>query len=144
MKKETPRYIRNKTLDNPFHKDGSPTLVTSIVATLLNNEPLTKEKILSKIDERHAGKTRGYLSNHFSELSKLGIFKFTKRGGTWTQGINYHEYISYIFMEMLKHDAKAVSSLQYRLMPKRDEQSLDFITSPKEDVFNKPNPYLDD
>jgi len=144
MSNEPKQYIRSKTLDSPFHKDGSPTLVTSIVATLLNNEPLTKERILSKVGEEHAGRTRGYLSNHFSELAKLGIFKFTKRGGTWRQGINYKDYIGYVFTQILQQDQQAVDSLQYRLMPKKDEQSLDFITSPKEDIFKKPNPYLDD
>jgi len=134
---------RSKTLSKPFHKNGSPTLVTSIVATLLHDIPLTKEQLLGKIGEEYTGKTRGYLSNHFSELSKLGILKFTKRGGTWTQGINYQDYMGFVFMEMLKHDGEAVDSLQYRLMPKRDEQSVDFIVSPKEDVFTKPNPYLE-
>jgi len=144
MKKQKPNYIRSKALDNPFKEDGSPTLVTSIVATLLSDKPLTKEQLLGKIGEEHTGKTRGYLSNHFSELAKLGILKFIKRGGTWVRGINYMDYIGYVFLEILKQDQQAVDSLAYRLLPKREEQSLDFIVSPKEDVFKKPNPYLDD
>ena len=55
----------------PFKKDGSPTLVTSILATLLHNIPLTKEEILAKLGAEHSGKSRGYLSNHFAELRNL-------------------------------------------------------------------------
>jgi len=138
-----PTFLENsKSLRSPFDKNGRPTLVTSILATLLPNKPLLKETILGKIGEQHTGKTRGYLSNHFAELSKLGIIKFTKRDRTWSQGIRYHEYMGFIFMTMVTNDEQAVTSLQYRLMPKRDEQSVDFITSPDEDIFAKPNPYL--
>ena len=47
-------------------------------------------------------------------------------------------------MCMVQDDDKAVSSLQYRLMPKKEVQSVDFITSPDENIFSKPNPFLDD
>jgi len=140
-----PKFIEgSKTLLNPFEKDGSPSLVTSILATLLPNIPLKKETLLGKISEHHAGRTRGYLSNHFSELSKLGILKFTKRDKTWRQGINYQEYMGFVFMRLVNNDEHAVASLKYRLMPKKSEQSMDFISSPTDDVFDQPNQYLDD
>lgn len=140
----TPRFTTaSKTLSKPFEDNGCPTLVTSILATLLPNKPLKKEVLLGKIGEEHTGKTRGYLSNHFSELSKQGIIKFIKRDGTWTQGENYNDYMGFVFMTLVKISPQAVDSLQYRLMPKKDAQSVDFITSPEEDIFSKPNPYLD-
>jgi len=140
-----PKFIEeNKTLRQPFYPDGTPTLITSILATLLPDEPLKKEALLGKIDEQHAGKTRGYLSNHFSELSRLDIIKFTKRFGTWSQGSKYKEYMSFVFATMVFGDPKAAASLQYHLMPKKDEQSVDFIVSPDEDIFSQPNAYLED
>jgi len=136
--------VDSKVLFVPFDKAGNPTLVTSIVATLLSNKPLKKEEILGKISEKHLNKTRGYLSNHFSELSKSGILKFSKLGCTWRQGENYQEYMGFIFMKLLDNDAKAVNSLQYKLMPTRDAQSVDFILSPEDNLFDQPNPYLDE
>ena len=142
-----PTFIKgSKNLSTPFNKDGSPKLTTSILATLLPNKPLTKEGLLSKIDEKHLGKTRGYLSNVFSDLSKAGIIKFDKRVAfrTWEQGENYQLYMGFIFMELLQFEPDSTDSLQYKLMPKQAEQSMDFIMSPKEDIFSKPNPLLED
>jgi len=139
----TPKFIEgSKTLRQPFDKAGKPTLVTSVVSTLLPNLPLQKEAMLAKVGEQYTGKSRGFMSNHFSELSKCGIIKFKKRDRTWSQGENYQQYMGYVFMELLRVTPEAVDSLQYRLMPKRDAQSVDFITSPTEDIFSKPNPYL--
>ena len=134
----------NKALIEPFDRKGEPTLVTSILATLIPNKPLSKERILGSIDEKHTGKSRGYLSNHFSALSKSGILQFIKRDGTWTQGINFNEYMGYVFMELIQRDGNAAESFQYRLLPKHDSQAVDFIKKPTEDIFNQPNPYLDD
>jgi len=141
-----PKFIEEKEyelLTQPFDKAGKPTIVTSILATLLSNEPLKKEIIFCKIGPQHTGNSRGYMSNHFSKLSKLGIIKFEKLNRTWRPGIRYKEYVGFIFMEMIKYNEQAVESLKYKLMPKRDEQSVDFITSPTEDIFSKPNPFLD-
>lgn len=142
-----PKFIEgSKGLSTPFNKDGSPKLMTSILATLLPNIPLTKEGLLSKIDPKHQGKSRGYLSNVFSELSKAGIIKFDKRVAfrTWEQGENFQLYLGFVFMELIKLQPESADSLQYKLMPKKDEQSMDFIMSPKEDIFSKPNPLLED
>ena len=132
-------------LEQPFNKTGHPTITTSILATLLPNKPLKKEQLLTKIGKEHTGKSLGYLSNIFSALSKSGVLSFDKRScsRTWSQGENYKEYMGYIFMIMLQLDPKAVDSLQYRLMPPKDSQAIDFISSPDEDIFNKPNPYLE-
>ena len=138
-----PKFIEgSKTLRKPFDEAGEPTLITSVLATLLPNEPLQKEAMLAKIGEQHTGKSRGYLSNHFTELSKSGIIKFRKIDRTWSQGENYLMYMGFVFMEMIEGNEQAVDSLKYKLMPKRDAQSIDFMTSPEEDIFSKPNPYL--
>jgi len=142
-----PKFIEeSKALQAPFDKNGTPTLATSILATLLPNKPLTKETLLAKIDEKHTGKSRGYLSNIFSELSKAGIIKFDKRVQfrTWEQGENYQQYMGYIFMELVKLEPASLDSLQFKLMPKKKEQSMDFIMSPKEDIFSQPNPLLEE
>lgn len=140
-----PKFIEgNKVLCAPFDIKGGPSLLTSILATLLEGNPLKKEDMLSRVGERHSGKSRGYLSNHFSALSKSGIIKFVKRNTSWTQGINYQEYMGFVFMKLIQNDEQAVTSLKYRLMPKKDDQSVDFITAPEEDIFSQPNPYLPD
>lgn len=140
-----PKFIEgSKTLTKPFDKAGEPTLVTSVIATLLPNIPLQKEAMLGKVGEKYTGKSRGFMSNHFAELSKSNILKFKKRDRTWEQGENYQQYMGYIFMEMIAENEQAVDSLKYKLMPKRDAQSVDFITSPTEDIFSKPNQFLDE
>lgn len=142
-----PKYIsKSKLLSSPINEDGSPKIVASIVATLLSNKPLRKEEILRKIGDKHTGKTKGYLSNYFAELKRLNILDYDKRvcSRTWKQGANYMIYMGFLFMEVLKNNPKAVDSLQYTLMPKNEEQSIDFITCPKDDIFNSPNPFLDD
>lgn len=144
MEDKTKIVEGKKTLENPFNKDGSPTLVTSILATLLPNIPLSKEALLGRIGEQHTGKTRGYLSNHFSELSKQKIIRFIKRDGTWTQGEGYQTYMGFVFMEMIRINQQAIDGLKYRLMPKRDMQSVDFITSPQEDIFSRPNQFIEE
>lgn len=144
MEDKTKIVEGNKTLGSPFNKDGSPTLVTSILATLLPNIPLSKEALLGRIGEQHTGKTRGYLSNHFSELSKQKILRFIKRDGTWTQGEQYQTYMGFVFMEMIRINQQAIDGLQYRLLPKKGIQSVDFITSPQEDIFSKPNQFVEE
>lgn len=140
-----PKFIEgSKTLTKPFDKAGEPTLVTSVIATLLPNIPLQKEAMLGKVGEKHTGKSRGFMSNHFAELSKSNILRFKKRDRTWVQGENYQQYMGYIFMEMIQQTEEAVESLKYKLMPKHDAQSLDFITGPTVDIFSKPNQFLDD
>ena len=139
-----PKFITsNKTLMEPFNKNGEPTLVTSLLATLLSGIPLTKKEMLTKINDELAKKTRGYLSNHFAYLSKSGIIEYRGDDKNWAQGENYREYMGYIFFKIIDNNEDAKDSFKYRLMPKREEQSMDFITSPKEDIFSKPNPYLD-
>lgn len=139
-----PKFIEGKkTLIHPFEKNGTPTLPTSILATLLHNKPLTRDKILSTLGEEHTGRSRGYLSNYFNDLSKSGIIQYSKNEKVWRQGVNYNEYMGFVFMELLNLDEQAVSSFQYRLLPKHDSQAVDFIRSPEEDIFNQPNPYLD-
>ena len=142
-----PEFIqKSKTLKSPFRENGEPTLVTSLVSTLLPDIPLDKKTMLAKIGEEFAEKakrSRGYLSNHFAELSKSGIIKYREDTKNWRQGENYREYMGYIFFKILEMESTAMDSFAYRLMPKKDEQSVDFITSPEEDIFNKPNPYLD-
>jgi len=139
-----PNFIEGNTLlANPFQRDGRPTLTTSILATLLHNEPLTKETILGKIGQQHTGKSRGYLCNHFATLSKLEIIEFKKRDKTWSQGKRFKEYMGFVFAELVFQDKEAINSMRYHLMPKKGEQSVDFITCPTEDIFSQPNPYLD-
>jgi len=137
-----PQWILNKP---PFDKNGRPNIVTSILATLLQGIPLTKEEILTKIDSKHTGRSRGYLSNYFAELKKLEILNFDKRVAfrKWSQGKNYQAYLGFVFMELIKLEDKAVASLQYKLLPKKKENSLDFIMSPTEDIFKQPNQFLD-
>jgi len=138
--------ITKRVLEKPpFDKKGEPNIATSILATLLHNKPLTKEAILTKIHGKHEGKSKGYLSNIFSELSKLNIIVFDKRVAfrTWSQGKAFESYMGFVFMELLKIEDNAIDSLRYKLLPKKKEQSLDFIHSPKEDIFNQPNPFLE-
>jgi len=47
-------------------------------------------------------------------------------------------------MELMKLEEKAVESLQYKLLPRQKEKSLDFIMSPTEDIFQQPNQFLDE
>ena len=136
-------FKESKILSKPFNKDGEPILTTSIVATLFEGTPLTREQILTKLKINHAGKSRGFLSNHFSELSKCGIIKFSKSDLALRAGQNFHSYLNFIFLNLLNTDKKVEASLVYRMLPKKNAQSVDFILSPEEDVFSKPNPYLD-
>ena len=145
--RQLPTFINeDKVLSKPFDKNGNPNIVLSVLATLLQGKPLRKEELLGKIGEKHLGKSDGYLSNVFSALRKLEVLQFDKRVNQrkWAQGKNYKEYMGFIFMSIVDSDPKAAMSLAYRLMPKKEEQSLDFITSPEEDIFNRPNPYLED
>lgn len=136
-------FKESKILSKPFNKDGEPILTTSIVATLFEGRPLTREQILTKLNINHAGKSKGFLSNHFAELSKCGIIRFSKSDLALRPGENYRRYLNYVFIQLLNIDKKVANNLTYRMLPKKDAQSVDFILSPEEDVFNKPNPYLE-
>ena len=141
-----PTFIKdNSILSKPFDKQGEPTILLAILATLLLNKPLKKEELLSKMGEKHLGKTDGYLSKHFAALRKYEIINFDKRYNhrKWSQGDRYQEYMGFILMYFIENDTKAVESMQYHLTPKTKENSLDFIKSPTDDIFNRPNPYLE-
>lgn len=136
-------YKESKILSKPFTEGGEPILTTSIVATLIDGKPLSRRVILTKLGYDLTNKSEGYLSNHFAELSKCGIIKFSKSELALQKGDNFQKYLSYIFLTLLKADKSIVNSLKHKMLPKKNSQSLDFITSPDDDVFNKPNPYLD-
>jgi len=143
---KVPTFINeDKLLSTPF-KSKSGTILLAILAIMLKNKPLKKEELLGKIGVKHQGKTDGYLSNVFSTLRKLEILSFDKRANfrTWTQGARYEEYMGFILMSMMENESKVAESIQYRLMPKKEEQSVDFISSPTDDIFDEPNPYLED
>ena len=145
--KNIPKFIEgSKVLISPLDGKGNPTVISSILATLLNNKPLTKLEILSKVELDYADKTKGFLSNHFAELRRTKILDFDSRVccRKWSQGENYQLYLGYVFMEILQKDESAIDSLAYRLMPKEKEQSMDFIKGPEEDIFSQPNSFLED
>lgn len=143
MKETFKDYKESKILSKPFTEGGEPIITTSIVATLIDGKPLSRRVILTKLGHDLTNKSEGYLSNHFSELSKCGIIRFSKSDLALRQGDNFQKYLNYIFLSLLKADKKIVDSLKHKMLPKKDSQSVDFITSPAEDVFSKPNPYLD-
>lgn len=143
MKETFKDYKESKILSKPFNEKGEPKLTTSIVATLIDGKPLTRKLILTKLGYDITGKSDGYLANFFSELSKCGIICFSKSELALKQGENFQRYLNFIFISLLKADKKIVDGLKYRMLPKKDSQSLDFITSPTEDIFSKPNPYLE-
>ena len=136
-------YKDSKMLSSPFDKKGEPTLTTSIVATLMLDKPLTKKNILTKLGYSLEGKSDGYLANHFAELSRCGIITFSKSELVLKRGINFQKYVNFIFLNLLKIDKAVSESLRYKLLPKNTSKAVDFINSPDDDVFSKPNPYLE-
>ncbi len=136
-------YKESKILSKPFTEGGEPILTTSIVATLIDGKPLSRRLILTKLGYDLTDKSDGYLSNHFAELSKCGIISFSKSDLVLRQGENFNKYLNYVFLYLLRSDKKIVDSLKHKMLPKKDSKVVDFITSPDDDVFNKPNPYLD-
>ncbi len=137
-------FKEHKVLGKPFNKDGGPSLTTSIVATLLPNKPIRKNDILKRLGEKHEGKTRGYLAHNFKELTNYGILAYDKSKFTWSQGENFLAYMGFVMMSLASINETVNEGMSYLLLPKHEAQSLDFIFKPEEEVFNKPNPYLDD
>ena len=127
-------------LSKPFDKKGEPKRATTILAILLSHKTLTRNEILTKLGEEHAGKTRGYLAHTFKELNRYEILSYDASRKTWTQGKKFQEYMGYVFMRLAMLNNKVLEGFQYLISSKTNEQAIDFIKQPDEDVFN---PYLD-
>lgn len=143
MKETLKDYKESKILSKPFSVGGEPNITTGIVATLIDGRPLSRKVILTKLGFDINGKSEGFMCNHFAELSNCGIIRFSKSENGIKQGENFQKYLNYIFITLLKADKKIVDSLKHKLLPKKGTQAVDFITGPEDDVFNKPNPFLD-
>ena len=117
--------------DEELKKILQKEITKQIAVTFLNENFLTKKQILFKIKEKQ-DRSRGYLSNIFSALTHAKILISHKGRGTWSKGDNYNSYIGEILLSM---NSDVIENFQYLVLPKQEENSLDFIFSPSKKLL---------
>jgi len=120
-----------KTELQPY-KSGEPTVATSIVAVMLSEMFLSRKDIIKRVYPDRKGFTQGFLSNIFKILQTEGILEYKKERKVWIKGPNYYAYVGFI---VSSSSEDLIENFQYLLLPKSDENSMDFILSPSEQLL---------
>jgi hypothetical protein len=94
--------VNSKNFKEPFNREGLPRRYLALLIPLLGGGYTGRADMLRSA--RYEDVNRGYLSDTFAAFSKVGILKFDRVTGVWSQGPNFREYVSWIFMKAMQNE----------------------------------------
>ena len=98
----TPSFL-HKNFKNPFDKNGMPRKYLAMLIPLLGGGVTSRMAMLRSA--RYEDVTSvGYLSSTFAAYNKSGILNYDKAAHVWSQGPNFHEFMSWIFIKSMQNE----------------------------------------